>query len=111
MSTPEENKSTAANVRPAVDGATTGRLGPHAIAALFVILIAAFGVFCRYYPWKLPPAQAQEQARSAEETSAVGPAATDKRAGRARNQKAAARLEVPNSLSPSQPARKSVKRS
>lgn len=25
-------------------------------AAVFVILIAAFGVFCRYYPWKLPPA-------------------------------------------------------
>src|SRR5712691_4682693 len=33
----------------------TARLGSHAFAALFVILLAAFGVFCRYYPWKLPP--------------------------------------------------------
>jgi serine/threonine protein kinase len=32
------------------------RLGLHAIAAIFVILLAAFGVFCRYYPWKFPPA-------------------------------------------------------
>jgi len=32
------------------------RLGAHAIAA-FVILLVAFGVFCRYYPWKLPTTQ------------------------------------------------------
>jgi eukaryotic-like serine/threonine-protein kinase len=25
-----------------------------AVAALFVILLAAFGVFCSYYPWKIP---------------------------------------------------------
>ena len=31
-----------------------GRLGSHAIAALFVILLTAFGTFCRYYPWKMP---------------------------------------------------------
>src|SRR6266849_5347037 len=33
---------------------STSRLGSHAIAAVFVIMLAAFGVFCRYYPWKLP---------------------------------------------------------
>ncbi len=38
---------------------TTAWLASHAIAALFVILIAAFGVFCHYYPWKLPPSPAQ----------------------------------------------------
>jgi serine/threonine protein kinase len=30
------------------------RLGIHAVAAVFLILIAAFGVFCSYYPWKIP---------------------------------------------------------
>ncbi len=35
------------------------RLGMHAIAAIFVILLAGFAVFCRYYPWKLPPATEQ----------------------------------------------------
>ena len=30
------------------------RLGSHAIAAVFVIMLLAFGVFCAYYPWKLP---------------------------------------------------------
>ncbi|HYR77091.1 MAG TPA: serine/threonine-protein kinase [Pyrinomonadaceae bacterium] len=47
-------------VRPSPGGATTRKLDPPAIAALFVILIAAFGVFCRYYPWKLPPSPAPE---------------------------------------------------
>jgi len=32
-----------------------GRFSSRLIAAIFVILIAAFGVFCRFYPWKLPP--------------------------------------------------------
>jgi serine/threonine protein kinase len=35
----------------------TPRLGAHTIAAVFVILLAAFGMFCRYYPWKLPSTQ------------------------------------------------------
>src|SRR5438034_1036705 len=39
------------------------RPGTHAITALFIILITAFGVFCRYYPWKLPPIAVQESAR------------------------------------------------
>jgi serine/threonine protein kinase len=38
----------------------TSRLGSHAIAAVFVILLAAFGVFCRYYPWKLPTTITQQ---------------------------------------------------
>ncbi len=38
---------------------STGRFGSHAIAALFVILLAAFGVFCGYYPWKIPAAAPQ----------------------------------------------------
>jgi serine/threonine protein kinase len=32
----------------------SSRRGSHAIAAVFVIMLAAFGVFCRYYPWKVP---------------------------------------------------------
>ena len=38
----------------------TPRLGSHAIAAVFVILLAVFGVFCRYYPWKLPTTMTQQ---------------------------------------------------
>jgi serine/threonine protein kinase len=38
----------------------SGRVGSRAIAALFVILLAAFGVFCSYYPWKVPPATMQQ---------------------------------------------------
>ena len=41
----------------------TRKAGAHAIAALFVILLTAFGVFCRYYPWKLPPIAMPESAR------------------------------------------------
>src|SRR5882672_10509794 len=39
---------------------STKRLGSHAVAALFVILLAAFGVFCSYYPWKIPPTRVQQ---------------------------------------------------
>ena len=42
----------------------TRRPGTHAIAALFLILLTAFGVFCRYYPWKLPPIAAQQVTRA-----------------------------------------------
>lgn len=38
------------------DFVTTGRVGPHALAAICVILLAAFAVFCSYYPWKIPSA-------------------------------------------------------
>ena len=38
----------------------TGRPGSRAIAAVFVIMLLAFGIFCAYYPWKLPlPARAE----------------------------------------------------
>ncbi|HEX3084871.1 MAG TPA: serine/threonine-protein kinase [Pyrinomonadaceae bacterium] len=32
------------------------RLGNHAMAAVFVILLASFAVFCRYYSWNVPVA-------------------------------------------------------
>jgi len=41
-----------------VSTVSSGRLGPRTVSALFVILISTFGVFCRYYPWKIPPATA-----------------------------------------------------
>jgi serine/threonine protein kinase len=47
----------------------TRRPRAHAITALFMILLTAFGVFCRYYPWKLPSIAMQESARH---TSAAG---------------------------------------
>ena len=96
-------------VRPSPDRATTRNLGPHAIAVLFVIMIAAFAVFCRYYQWNLPPAQAQEQVHIAAGTSSVE--TIDKRTGRVRKQKAAPRDDFSRQLLPLQPARKAVKRS
>lgn len=39
------------------------RLGPRSLTTLFIILISAFGVFCNYYPWKMPPTAAQEQVK------------------------------------------------
>jgi serine/threonine protein kinase len=47
-----ETEETAVFRTPRVS--STGRLGSHAVAALFVILLTAFGVFCGYYPWKIP---------------------------------------------------------
>ncbi|HSP62231.1 MAG TPA: serine/threonine-protein kinase [Pyrinomonadaceae bacterium] len=41
-------------VASSVRAGATGRLGAHAIALVFVIMLVAFSVFCRYYPWKLP---------------------------------------------------------
>ena len=40
------------------------RLGPRALASIFVILISAFGVFCNFYPWKMPPTAAQDQVKA-----------------------------------------------
>lgn len=37
------------------------RPGSRALASFFVILLTAFGVFCSYYPWRVPPASASEQ--------------------------------------------------
>jgi serine/threonine protein kinase len=59
------------------------RLGRHAVAAMFVILLTAFGVFCRYYPWKLPPPSTQQSTNAASVTPASP--ATDQRAQRSDN--------------------------
>jgi serine/threonine protein kinase len=71
--------------------APTGRLGSHAIAAMFVILLTAFGVFCSYYPWKIPPVQ-QSTYANAESVLPTNSAGELKRhdnrhSNRARNQK------------------------
>lgn len=67
--------------------APTRRLGRHAIAAMFVILLTAFGVFCRYYPWKLPPTSVQQSIYT--NAASVTPAspATDQRAQRSDNRR------------------------
>lgn len=44
--------------------ATKSQLASHALAAIFVILLAAFGVLCRYYPWKLPATSSWEATSS-----------------------------------------------
>ena len=71
--------------------APTGRLGSHAIAAMFVILLTAFGVFCGYYPWKIPPVQQSTytNAQSVLPASSAGELRRndDRRPNRARNQK------------------------
>jgi serine/threonine protein kinase len=94
-------------VRPALDGSSRRRLNPRALAALFVILISAFGVFCRYYPWKLPPAQRQSE--TVVQTSPVELATATKRTGRARTR--GSRDVSSMQLAPSQPSRKSAGRS
>ncbi len=53
--------------------APTGRLGSHAIAAMFVILLTAFGVFCSYYPWKIPPVQQSTYTNGVSATPATAP--------------------------------------
>lgn len=69
--------------------ARTTRLGSHSIAVVFVILLAAFGVFCRYYPWKIPPAAAQESVstNAACVLSLSEPSRNDRPSKRTRNQK------------------------
>jgi len=56
----ETGETTVVRIAPM---SATRRVGTHAMATLFVILLMAFGVFCRYYPWKLPPNAVQESAR------------------------------------------------
>jgi serine/threonine protein kinase len=59
-----------------IDMVSGGRLGSHGLAAVCVILLAAFAIFCSYYPWKVPapvPTQAT--------TATVVTANDDKRAG------------------------------
>jgi serine/threonine protein kinase len=94
--------------------APIARLGSHAIAAILVILLAAFGVFCGYYPWKLPPRAAQGSVYTPDVNvlSAKKPSGNvDRRQNRARNQKGrATNNETAKELSNLQPrAGKSVR--
>jgi serine/threonine protein kinase len=41
-------------VTAAVQVRMISRAGVHALAAVLVILLTAFGVLCRYYPWRMP---------------------------------------------------------
>ena len=67
--------------------APTAKLGSHAIAAIFVILLTAFGVFCNYYPWLLPPpAQESVQTRTASVLPLSESRHSGRRSRRARNQ-------------------------
>lgn len=52
VESPETGDTTL--VASSVRMGATGRLGSHAIAVVFVIMLLAFGVFCAYYPWKVP---------------------------------------------------------
>lgn len=45
----------------------------HIIVAAFVVLLAGFGVFCRYYPWKLPTAPTAEPSVTSAAVSLYGP--------------------------------------
>ena len=55
--TSEERDTTVVASRPPV---SSSRFASHAIAAILIILLASFGVFCRYYQWKMPPSATQE---------------------------------------------------
>jgi serine/threonine protein kinase len=80
--------------------APTGRLGSHAIAAMFVILLTAFGVFCSYYPWKIPPttlqpltytnAQSVTRATASPASSASGSRSGERRPNRIRTRASSA---------------------
>src|SRR6185436_1962478 len=62
-------------------------LGSRAIASVFVILLTAFGVFCNYYPGKIPAAAARDQVAAVASVSEMNqqPPGTDKvSAGKAR---------------------------
>ena len=41
-------------VAAAIQARMISHAGAQALAAAFVILLTAFGVFCRYYPWRMP---------------------------------------------------------
>jgi len=73
-----EEKDIEYRVRPSEVGATVveieetaiihdaeansrSRFGSHGLAALFVILLAAFGVFCSCYSWKIPAPRAPQK--------------------------------------------------
>jgi len=91
---------------------STGKLGSHILAALFVILLAAFGVFCNYYPWKIPAAAPQTTAVSNQaDLSSVEPARINA-IRRSRDQKSGTlKAQVRAQLSSQPRVRKSTGRS
>jgi serine/threonine protein kinase len=108
---PVEEKEETAMFR-APNSSSTRKLGSHAVAALFVILLAAFGVFCNYYPWKIPPAAPQTTAVSNPvELSSVQPARVNANR-RSRDQKSETlKAQVRAQLSSQPRVRKSTGRS
>ena len=52
----DSDTTVVASRRPA----SSSRFASHAIAAILIILLASFGVFCRYYQWKMPPTATQQ---------------------------------------------------
>jgi serine/threonine protein kinase len=65
---------------------STRRFGSHALTAVFVILLAAFGVFCSCYPWKIPASAPQKIVSTVtSDVSSVEPLAVNDH--RPRNQK------------------------
>jgi len=87
------------------------RLGSHGLAALFVILLAAFGVFCGYYPWKIPaPAAPQKVVLTS--TAMLPPVEPRLNATRRSREQKSGSLKGSELALPSQPrARKSSGRS
>lgn len=81
----------------AVDAITPKvRLGSRVIASFIIILITAFGVFCNYYPWKMPSALAAEHVSAMTLVDDMGqpPGLTDKlRANKVRHVKTSAGLK------------------
>lgn len=65
-------------------------LGPRALASLFIILISAFGVFCNFYPWRMPPAAAQDQVK------VIAGETGDERVGEEKSPRAKPRRQVRN---------------
>jgi len=86
------------------------RLGSHGLAALFVILLAAFGVFCGYYPWKIPtPAAPQKVILTSTAVPPVEPRVNV--TGRSREQKSGSLKGSEQALPSLSRARKSSGRS
>jgi serine/threonine protein kinase len=106
----EEKEETAMFRAPSPS--STGKLGTHALAALFVILLAAFGVFCNYYPWKIPAAEPQTNAVSSPvDLSSVEPVRVNANR-RSRDQKGGTvKAQARAHLSSPLPVRKSTDRS
>src|SRR5258706_1863043 len=94
------------------EASSTRKLGSHGLAALFVILLAAFAVFCNYYPWKIPaPAPQTMVVSNPADLSSVEPARVNA-SRRSRDQKSGTSKSQIGTQSSSQPrAKKTAGRS